>query len=480
MVSNTNLYLNIRANSFGSNLSFTATPVAQKFKVPNIDKTKKLASALNSVDSEGFITKSFTPNVSVVSRTNPNTKQEVSSLTIDAKVPYKKRVQIATVSLSAKAGYSIINEPFIIYSSTPIAGLSLYLEKGSSKTSFNLFCELDNEVRTEGVPTFEISYIVTNNAPAKTARINKVVTGGNLTAFGCTRTIKVIGTPNTPFNLSILNSEDNNSILTAANSITTLPVGVKQCLTATTGKSGIYRFKQFFPGAPSKRLTTVNGNFTNEKKVIFTSLTDVLVGDELRILTEFGQAHNPGKAITVVELDPDGDNVNECLLSDTITATTGRKASFNRPISYDIHLNTTAELADTFKRGYPSLTVTQSSTPRLVFTVFTANNLFLINGVAPSVSGNSESNYLSGERYKHKFKRYTFEVRKTNGASVTQNNTNFNKAVINSVSGNAKCYADFSSTGSGTNSYTLTVDLNVNQFGTGDSVKNFDLDNIIS
>ena len=166
-------------------------------------------------------------------------------------------------------------------------------------------------------------------------------------------------------------------------------------------------------------------------------------------------------------------------MSDTITATTGRKASFNRPTSYDIHLNTTAELADTFKKGYPSLTVTQSSTPRLVFTIFTLNNLFEINSVPPS-GGNSESNFLSGERYKHKFKRYTYIIRKTNGASITQNNTNFNKATINSVSGNAECYADFSSKGSGTNTYILTVDLNVNQFGVGDSVKNFDLDNIIS
>ena len=247
MISNTNLYLNIQANSFGSNLGFTAIPVAQKFKVPGIDKARKSTNSfLNSVDSEGFVTKSFTPNISVISRTNPDTTQEVSSLTIDAIVPYKKRVKIATVSLGAKAGFSLINEPFITYDSTPIAGLSLYLEKGSSKTNFDLFCELEDEVRTEGVPTFEISYIVTNNVPAKTARINKVVTGGDLTSFGSTRTIKIIGTPNTPFSISILNSENNSSILTASNSTTVLPVGRKQCLTALTGKSGIYKFKQFY------------------------------------------------------------------------------------------------------------------------------------------------------------------------------------------------------------------------------------------
>ena len=117
-------------------------------------------------------------------------------------------------------------------------------------------------------------------------------------------------------------------------------------------------------------------------KVIFDDLTDVKVGDQL-----FSTAIDGSKSIKVLELDPDGDNANECNLSQKLTAADDTEVFFKTPTKYFINVTTTDTLSSSLPATYPMFTLNQFADPLLTIRVTTDSRLYSINSQAIPASG---------------------------------------------------------------------------------------------
>ena len=102
------------------------------------------------------------------------------------------------------------------------------------------------------------------------------------------------------------------------------------------------------------RATAVNGSFSNgATKIVFDSLTDVAVGDEL-----FTGSMTQSEPIKVTVLNPDGTNVNECSLSSGVTWVDDASVEFRRATNYNFNLTSTAAINSNVS---PSVTIAQPS-----------------------------------------------------------------------------------------------------------------------
>ena len=116
-------------------------------------------------------------------------------------------------------------------------------------------------------------------------------------------------------------------------------------------------------------------------KIIFDSLTDVQVGDQL-----FMKEIPSSSVITVVALNPDTDNVNECTLSDTVTAANNVVARFRRSTSYDLQLTSNSDISSNIPSTIPTYTFNQYRDPLLTIKLDTARSDYTVNGVSPAGS----------------------------------------------------------------------------------------------
>ena len=184
--------------------------------------------------------------------------------------------------------------------------------------------------------------ITSQSSPLKIRNI----TFGNQTvnASGENRKITVYGKPGTPFEL-LVNSVDENldsdgkivnsieeSIISGRVSNSEVVISTGETLnqiSETLSSAGMYSFNQTIPSTTIKS-TALNGSMaaSGATKIIFDDLTYVRVGDQV-VMKEITSGF-----ITVTELNPDGDNENECTVSASITAADNALVSFKENTEY--------------------------------------------------------------------------------------------------------------------------------------------------
>ena len=261
------------------------------------------------------------------------------------------------------------------------------------------------------------------------------ITNKDIRATGSTSTIKVIGTPNTDFSIAVTRLDDNvrltntlgtaNRVLKSLKQIgnvtetsiisrainkddTSVEIDTFNELTSTiyvlkakTNNSGVFSFSQKFPKIKAHASTAINGSMaaSGTTKIIFDSLAGVGIGDE--VLFSDGSTMQQGVPTVVTVINPDGDNANECILSNSVTAADGVECKFIRPCRYSINLldgDQVDPLYETYsipgfvdgRQGwskFQSKILTQSVRPVIILRATTENDNYTINTVEPPASG---------------------------------------------------------------------------------------------
>jgi hypothetical protein len=474
----TNLILNVTSKSANSSLGITGLAVLQYLKV----NTNQLLHG-NTTITNGFITKSNTTSVSTPVIANSGTINEVTTFTLSSIVPYKENAKIATIRIIPDSSFKTVKKASIKITSNNTDAV-VYLKETSTANLYNLICN----IKESTIDDFEcdIDYLASPIAVV-TNNINRISFGSYiLDRIGQNKKIKIYGSPNTPFKLTILNS-DNNSIL-SGNSTDITPVGVKSCFSSTLSKKGYYTFTQHFPGMPTIRRTAINGSMaaSGGSKIIFDSLTDVLVGDQVLIHKATGFSAktivgslvvNNTDTVKVVALNPDTDNVNECTLSASITAPDNTVAIFRRATSYKVNISTTGNLKSTIPDSFPTYTLSQYLNPTLTATATITASGARINGLTAGVV---DTNYIEGVVKQKSADTMILKYILT-GKTFTLASGHPVESDWTTTSGDTTFSVyDFIVTGAGTATCTIFARIIVDQWGLSDTVVNLNLDNVVS
>ena len=451
IITTSNLSLKVVAKTKGNTTySITGASVPQKFRVKG-----KRRSYGNTVITDGHITKNYTTSTSL-SRTGAGTSSEISTYTLSATMPLNKNLKIASISIAPATGYSLLREPKTVLRKS-IDGLKVILDKSNTANTYDLILNINREIKEDENVIIDLNYLI-SKAPATipSNTIKKLSVGGlNIPLSGCDRIIKINGAPNTPFELSILNQNDKSIISDHSEdeqgnpTTSVLPSGVKNVLSSTLNKRGQFNLRQTFPPALLVINTAVNGSMaaSGASKIIFDSLTNVSVGDRLIATDSKGKRINNGELIKVVTLNPDTDNVNECTLSKSVTLADNKKVSFIR--------------GNTFK-----ITVTFNAT--------TTSGTTQINGGTAGASHTTSY----GSQPNKKIRKVTLVYTLTNRTFTSKSNHPVIAHFV-TASGDAIIDGSVLHFGSGTSSYKIVADLNI-EYGTSDTVININLDNIVT
>lgn len=465
----TNLSLKITTKTGNkSSLSIANASVSQKIKPIG---RKTVVGRANVVD--GFITKS---NNSVVNSTvaNSGTNSEVTTLTVSAIIPYNERVKVATLTFVGDTGYSIDNLKTFLSFNKVISGLSVELVFNHSNTKLlDLFVQSSKEVSALDNAILSLNYSLNRSLSAVTPSISNVIMNTITGVDRAEKDIKIIGTPNTPFTLCVLD-ENNNSIITSPTSTSTLPVGVKPCLSSVIGKNGKYIYKQSFPAAKSVLVTKVNGSMavSGASTVIFDSLSGVQVDDHVLLQNAIGQKIYSDKAVLVKILNPTGGNANECVLSQSIVAADNARVKFARPVSYKINVDTTATKKDRVPATFPTITLNQIHHPTITVTASHSNGTVRING---ATAGADDIKYYSKPRLSSGDIYLTYVL---TGKTFTQVASKVDLYSCGLSAGDASFTKSASQSGTGTSTFTVVLIISVDSFGTKDSSININLEKI--
>tara|TARA_R110002020_G_scaffold254117_2_gene467859 strand:- start:12454 stop:13980 length:1527 start_codon:yes stop_codon:yes gene_type:complete len=148
--------------------------------------------------------------------------------------------------------------------------------------------------------------------------------------------------------------------------------------------SGVYSFDVNYPSVVSKA-TKVNGAVSGATKVVFDSLKGVKAGDRVILRSTLDET----TGLTVNNVNPDGDNINELTLSSSVTWADNISIIFKRTRSYKFHITTDDGLASHIPRTQPTYTINQYRNPILTIKLSTLRSVYAIthfNDVATSLS----------------------------------------------------------------------------------------------
>ena len=391
----TNLKFKLKAKTYRTTVVVTGAAVPQEMSIP---KAKKLTAAdVTAATSAGvttpvnnIITVNNTTSVSS-SVADSGTSSELTTYTLSSIAPYNKDVTIATIVIrtTEAASYKIPTQPSVsidsvLEGSSLSENVSLRLDltdtvedSNNNVTSwtFNLVYRGSIKINDINGLVFDLNH-VTQTIPSSTLEIKHLIFSGDtiINSNGELKKFNIYGVPTTEFELSFLNSSGENILSSGISSAEA--EGMQPVLTASIPTSGVYSFNQSFPKIPLIRKTAINGSMaaSGATKIIFDSLTDVQVGDQL-FMSEIPYS----SVITVVTLNPDTDNVNECTLSDTVTAADNAVASFRRSTTYDLHLTSSSSVRSTVPTTIPTYTFNQYRDPLLTFKLSTDRTDYAIN-----------------------------------------------------------------------------------------------------
>ena len=473
LITTSNLSLKVIANTKNNTTySITGISVPQKFRVQG-----KQRSYGNTTVTDGHITKSYTTSTSL-SRTNAGTSSEVSTYTLSATMPLNKSLKIALISLTPSTGFSLLKKPSTVLRK-PITGLSVYLEETTTANVYNLICNISREIKQFENAIIDLNYLIGKQAVASPSNtIKKVIVGKtNIPTYGCSKNIKIYGSPNTPFELSVLDN-NNKNLLAQANSTGSVPSGVVDVFSGTLNKRGYYSYYQKFPSAPIVLSTAVNvgGGASNVRQVTFDSLSGVLVGDEIIAVDSRNQRIDNGETIKVVSID----STYVCTLSRAVTLADDTKVKFRRNASYKINVETTGTKGSKVNATYPTHTLTQNLDNIITFNATTSVGAIRINGGSGGVTHSvsySQSSY--GQNQQGLLQRNILLIYTLTGKTFTVTSGHPSIADFVKASGDANISGIVTGSGSSTTTYTITARLDLT-YGSEDTVFNINLDNIVT
>ena len=313
-----------------------------------------------------LISDSNSGNITVTRTSNSKMSENVENLlqptqrntySFSARIPNNELTNLATIKVEAEEGYHLAEIPYLSIDNTSPnlnfdigQNIQLKLSESTSNTSytFDLLYKNNESISVSDDLNININFrsLVTQTRALEIRNI----TFGNQTvsAGGESRNITIYGKPGTPFEL-LVNSVDENldsddrvvdsteeSIISNRISNSEVVIGTGKTFNQLSEKihsTGKYSFNQTIPNT-TIRSTAINGSMASggATKIIFDDLTYVRVGDQV-VMKEITSGF-----ITVTELNPDGDNENECTVSASITAADNALVSFKRSKKYRIHV----------------------------------------------------------------------------------------------------------------------------------------------
>ena len=468
MNTQTNIRLNVVIPTVGVSSTVNAVAVPQQLKV----NTNKLSYGSTNIVNN-FITINNNSTVSAATVANNNTLKETSTYTISGIIPYNKFVTLASITITADAGY-LINKKLGVKKMNN-KNLQIVLQKvTSSKTStvYHLVCK----AKTLNLMPVNVllDQQVSKNMTIEDS-INRIIFDSPIIkADGAVKEFKVKGTKNTSFNLFLLDSDDEPIVTSESRGVTS--VGVKECISSQTNTRGEFKYKHKFPSIKTIKETTVNGNMaaSGASTIIFASLNGVQVGDQIVMMDSgklYENATTKNKIIKVLELNPNGNNVNECTLTDSIKAANGKEVLFKRGTQFKLHL-TSNKTSSLIPSTYPSFTLNQYLKPLLNFKATSAVGALVINGGSAGADDFQSFDYKNN-RLKLKY----ILTGKTN--TVAAGFPKVSDLVVSSGDTTFSVY-NAKATGSGTATVTLEYEVIVNKWGVQDTLITIDLDQIVS
>ena len=334
-------------------LNGRATPAAQGAPPP-INAGFNLISDSNSGNIT--VTRTSNSNISedVENLLQPNQKNTYS---FSARIPNNELTNLATIKVEAEEGYYLAETPYLSIDDTSPnlnfdinQNIQLKLSESTSNTSYTFDLLYKNNESISALEDISININFRSLVTQTRALEIRNITFGNQTvgAGGESRNITIYGKPGTPFEL-LVNSVDENldsddrvvdsteeSIINSRVSNSEVLISTGETLNQLSEKiqsTGKYSFNQTIPNT-TIRSTAINGSMaaSGATKIIFDDLTYVRVGDQV-VMKEITSGF-----ITVTELNPDGDNENECSVSASITAADNALVSFKRSRKYRIHI----------------------------------------------------------------------------------------------------------------------------------------------
>ena len=314
-----------------------------------MQKTLKNSNTINITPANGA-------NISY-NTINPGHADEKRIFSISGSVQLNKPTKVGTVVLTAKENKRFTKKPSIKRDA----------KNKTINVNSNLEMKLSNVTRDSKNNPTAFTYDLIYTAKEKVSKLKKlkydllsssvttiftkqigidIIECGseNLNKSGERRNIVIRGTPGSRYHLCALkfeDSKDSSGNLTFRKNIDILEssrrgrggtiideqgIGVHYGVIPSNGESV---FNQVFPKMKTVVKTAINGSMaaSGATKIIFDDLTGVDVGDRVSIGNEIS---------TVITLNRDGDNVNECTLFSTITAADNAPAKFTRESSYAI------------------------------------------------------------------------------------------------------------------------------------------------
>ena len=199
---------------------------------------------------------------------------------------------------------------------------------------------------------------------------------------GCSREIRVFGKPGAQAKIRVVDDNDRDILgpppfadyILKRNSRNHNLYGVMQDETGDgrlsreilIPPSGVYSFKVDFPSVVSKK-TQVNGAFSSVNKIVLDDAFGIKAGD--KVIKNTLQDGDETTGLTVVAVNPDGDNENELQLSTTVSYSDNDRLMFKRARAYKFYITTDDGLAPNIPRSWPTYTFKQFKNPILTVQV---------------------------------------------------------------------------------------------------------------
>ena len=458
---------------------------------------------------------------------------EATVYSISGVVPESRSTVIATIRIDADTNKYFLNTPSLTRDSVlrankintnGIIKMSVKsVEKTNNKaTAYILDIKYKNNVATSAIDGLKLNLNYKQQSIVTLSSIINYIKYGSdcLNRIGERRNIKIIGSANVPFVLTLeqfLNSDQKrdpygSSILTKSfinHSIVSANGRSTPAINSTTGSSGVYSFDQTFPGLPLILKTLVNGAITTASKTLVLDKTDgVEVGDQL-----FYPSMPAVTSLKVASVT----NSTTLILNQAITIADDISVEFKRSTSYDINITPLSSLGSGIPTTTPTYTINQYTDPTVTIRISTASHLYKIN--AQDLPGHGSIRQEYDTVYSGKAKKDARKILKSSNIKNKFNLTYlldsesskvfsaarvpfFSDSIpydgLGTVAGNISRGSDWSNTinkalyfsnikiyntaitSTGAETITITATLEITNWGAEDMVFELDLDKIVT
>ena len=492
----------------------------------------KVGTVESSVRKSGFSDQETIYNIS--GRVLPNKSTKVGTVKIEttgSSKYFQKAPNLVHDKISKAFGVDINNKIKLI----PKSGSDSIIRTNNKVTTYTYDLVYQNNV-----PTTNIDALKTNikykekEVLTRTLAIEKIDFGKpRINQNGEKRKITIYGKPETPFLLTINKANRYRDYSTSGNT----PPGIRTddagnpvypivnvtqesilsrynansnyidnenntqaSISSKIGSNGKYSFEQSFPKVPLIKSTAINGSMaaSGATKIIFDDLAGVEIGDRIMM-----KEIRSNTMVIVTQLNPDGDNANECTVSSSITAADNAKAYFRRSSAYYLKLKSSASLASNIPTTNPTYVLEQPLNPILTLRATTDSLLYSINSQAIPGSGSQtyDLTYTGAPGSRTDSFKVTYLLDLTSGSknfALTRIPTFSSDSAIkfhddgtyrsgslwtNSVAadnGGTSLNIWCKTTASGANTITITANVTINGWGLNNVIMDLDLDNIVS